>query len=183
MKEKLDETVVMLAMDAVKKAAYDGAKRRAPWRPVLDISESPIEWLFGMAAWSVGTFSDCATMLEVGNREDLIAACSASSGHRIFFAQQISLGNYRVDFLFVAKCESGVTTLLAVECDGHEFHERSKEQAARDKSRDRELMSQGILVLRFTGSEIWADAVSCVNQVIAALQGAMARSAKRDSEA
>lgn len=44
-----------------------------------------------------------------------------------------------------------------VELDGHDFHERTKEQAARDRSRDRDLMANGYQVLRFTGSEVWKN--------------------------
>lgn len=42
-----------------------------------------------------------------------------------------------------------------VECDGHEFHEKTKFQAARDKARDRALVRQGFRVFRLSGSEIW----------------------------
>lgn len=51
-----------------------------------------------------------------------------------------------------------------VECDGHEFHERTKEQAKNDKSRDRHLQSLGYYVLRFTGSELWKDPKRCARE-------------------
>lgn len=54
---------------------------------------------------------------------------------------------------------------IFIECDGHEFHERTKEQAARDRQRDREIQSAGIPVLRFTGSEIHRDLSGCGEQV------------------
>lgn len=54
---------------------------------------------------------------------------------------------------------------ICVECDGHNFHERTKEQAARDKKRDRELTVAGWQVLRFAGSEIWRDPAGCAEQV------------------
>jgi REase_MTES_1575 len=47
---------------------------------------------------------------------------------------------------------------LAVECDGHDFHEKTKEQAEHDKKRDRDLQSMGWSVARFTGAEIVRDA-------------------------
>lgn len=46
---------------------------------------------------------------------------------------------------------------LVVECDGHDFHEKTKEQAARDKKRDRDLAELGFRVLRFSGSEIYKE--------------------------
>lgn len=68
---------------------------------------------------------------------------------------------YRLDFAVIES--DGMR--IAVECDGHDFHERTKEQAARDKSRDRALQAAGWRVLRFTGSEIWADPRKCAGEV------------------
>jgi len=48
---------------------------------------------------------------------------------------------------------------LFVECDGHDFHERTKEQAEHDRSKDRAIQAAGIPILRFTGREIWRDPV------------------------
>lgn len=56
-------------------------------------------------------------------------------------------------------------TRVAVELDGHEWHEKTKEQAARDKRRDRILSTHGWLVLHFTGSEIFRDVRRCVKEV------------------
>lgn len=44
---------------------------------------------------------------------------------------------------------------FAVEVDGHDFHERTKEQARRDRQRDRDLTAEGWIVLRYTASEIY----------------------------
>ena len=44
---------------------------------------------------------------------------------------------------------------MAIECDGHDFHEKTKEQAQRDKEKDRILQANGWLIARFTGSEIY----------------------------
>jgi very-short-patch-repair endonuclease len=55
---------------------------------------------------------------------------------------------------------------LVVECDGHDFHERTKLQAARDRARDRRSQHDGIPVFRFTGSELWADAWGRAREVI-----------------
>ena len=44
--------------------------------------------------------------------------------------------------------------------------QKTKEQAARDKKRDRFFQGLGFKVLRFTGSEIWADAHACVEEII-----------------
>lgn len=84
--------------------------------------------------------------------------------------QQEQIGEFRVDFLIVAKFLSGDVVRVVVECDGHEFHERTKEQAERDRRRDRELQILGYRVLRFTGREIWRDALACSFSVAKFLQ-------------
>lgn len=71
---------------------------------------------------------------------------------------------YRPDFLIVGQCE-GIVVRVVVEVDGHDFHERTKEQAARDKKRDRWFQTHGYSVLRFTGSEVYADPEDCALQV------------------
>lgn len=65
---------------------------------------------------------------------------------------QRQIGQDRVDFLLSFDGHS-----LVVEADGHDFHERTKAQAQRDKARDRRLMLAGYPVVRFTGREIYAD--------------------------
>lgn len=83
---------------------------------------------------------------------------------------QAVIGNYRIDFL-ISDEASGVTAV--VECDGHDFHERTKEQARHDRQRDRELQGKGYLVLRYTGSEIWRDPWGCVEDIEAKLWARM----------
>lgn len=54
---------------------------------------------------------------------------------------------------------------LVVECDGHEYHERTKKQAKRDRSRDHRATLDGYDCFRFTGSEIWCDPWGCAEQI------------------
>ncbi len=93
---------------------------------------------------------------------------------------QHAIGPYRADFAvlynrnktaWMRECLEHMpgTVRIVVECDGHDWHERTKEQAARDKARDRFLTSAGWRVLRFTGSEIHNDAIDCAEQVVSAI--------------
>ena len=50
---------------------------------------------------------------------------------------------------------------LIIECDGHEFHDRTKEQASNDRARDRKLKKLGYEVFRYTGSDIYGDPFKC----------------------
>jgi hypothetical protein len=75
----------------------------------------------------------------------------------------------RVDFLFFAQdwaSLEGPWRKLIVECDGHDFHERTKEQAARDRSKDRCALVSGYDCFRFTGSEIWRDPWKCAYEIL-----------------
>lgn len=84
----------------------------------------------------------------------------------LFIHQQNTIGNYRVDFLVSYHSNTAGNVKIIVECDGHEFHEKTKQQAARDKARDRELTKLGYKVLRYTGSEICNNPLQPVSDII-----------------
>lgn len=79
---------------------------------------------------------------------------------------QKQLDGWCVDFLISTPCADGPRAFLIVECDGHDFHERTKAQAAKDRARDRKFQDDGYTVYRFTGSEIWRDPCGCADQII-----------------
>jgi very-short-patch-repair endonuclease len=74
---------------------------------------------------------------------------------------QFPVESYRIDIML-----EGTYGRLAVECDGFDFHDRTKQQAAYDRSRDRRLLMLGIPTIRFTGSEIVHDDARCAAEVI-----------------
>lgn len=76
---------------------------------------------------------------------------------------QFSIGKYRADFVVLSKEAQNLR--LVIECDGHEFHHATKEQVERDKVRDRAIQSRGFHILRFSGREIYRDAMSCAYEV------------------
>ncbi len=78
-------------------------------------------------------------------------------------------GEFRVDFYLAASID-GQGIQLVVECDGHDFHEKTKEQARRDKKRDRALKLAGFDVIRFAGSEIWENPRACAQEVFRHLE-------------
>lgn len=73
---------------------------------------------------------------------------------------QVQIGPYRADFVVTDELNKGPA--IVIECDGHDFHEKTKEQAQHDKKRDREMQAIGYRVYRFTGSEIWRTRGRCV---------------------
>ncbi|NJP37900.1 DUF559 domain-containing protein [Bacillus luteus] len=84
----------------------------------------------------------------------------------LFLQKPIEVGNktYRADFLIKVIALNKPYNFI-VECDGHEFHEKTKEQALRDKQRGRSLQKQGYQVIRFTGSEIYRNASTAAAEV------------------
>jgi very-short-patch-repair endonuclease len=126
--------------------------------------ESPMEWKFARA---LNDYSECFVERPPCSMADLVAGRSRPPGPYFTYAPQVTIGKHRVDFGFVADCfDLNDPVKLAVEIDGHEFHEKTKWQAARDKRRDRDLVCEGVFVMRFTGSEIHQGASDCVQQVL-----------------
>ena len=75
---------------------------------------------------------------------------------------QVEIGKYRVDFELVNHKDKKII----VECDGHEFHQKSKQQVEKDNQRERDLKKLGYEVVRFSGSEIFKDAEKCVKDLL-----------------
>jgi len=74
--------------------------------------------------------------------------------------------NYRIDFALIGnRPNDNFRKMMFIECDGHDFHERTKDQAARDRKKDRDIQIAGVPLLRFTGSEIFRDPFECVVQI------------------
>lgn len=69
-----------------------------------------------------------------------------------FIDIQPIIGPYKPDFAFFDK--------ILIEVDGHEFH-KTKEQRDKDYKRERYFQKEGYVVVRFTGTEVFLDALSC----------------------
>lgn len=88
-----------------------------------------------------------------------------------FMFPQFPIGSYKADFLLyryaLDKSKHNLVRLppIVVECDGHDFHEKTKQQAAHDRRRDRFMSIKGYHVMRFTGSEIYRDVKQCADEV------------------
>jgi very-short-patch-repair endonuclease len=136
--------------------------------------ESPAERLFLLGFLLDGVcdlvdWSDYS--LEFGQAPDRLSRPFAANLERdeetFNLYQQAIVGDFRVDFLMEFRGSNfGVDWGLAIEIDGHDFHERTKEQAAHDKSRDRNLVALGYHTLRFTGSEVYANPGACAKQAL-----------------
>lgn len=97
----------------------------------------------------------------------------APESWHLMVCRQATEATYRVDLLirlWQGSAKTGAQAVLAVECDGHNSHERTKQQAAYDRARDRELLiHRGLITVRFTGSEIHHAAERCAKEALDAL--------------
>lgn len=50
---------------------------------------------------------------------------------------------------------------LAIECDGYEFHQKTKEQVQKDNEREYDLKMAGYEILRFSGTQIYNNPLKC----------------------
>ena len=127
-------------------------------RKQLDLfaSESPLEAMLLDAFFASGLFERLAVPSDV----------VVGSGPFGLLLQQVTVPSidkrYRLDFAILNAPEG---LYLAVEVDGHQWHEATPHQVQSDKSRDRKLIAAGWQVLRFTGSEVYRDAAACVREV------------------
>ncbi len=92
--------------------------------------------------------------------DDRFYPCSACAAQPTI---QLAGRVIRPDFAFAWTADEHLTKII-VELDGHDFHERTPEQAQSDKSRDRELQSLGWMVLRYTGREVLRAPVECLHE-------------------
>lgn len=135
--------------------------------------DSPIEER--LLAALLGWFETCLPNLRItkaGVPVFLFETAQEYSTYNI--DMQAPLGPYRADFL-IEMHDPGldVCVSVVVEADGHDFHERTKKQAAHDRKRDREIQQMGLKVFRFTGSEIFRDSASCAKFIHGAIADAV----------
>jgi len=134
---------------------------------MLDVSrcESPLEVRLARALERY--FGDELVDPTTTGLPNVVADIDGWGGH---FAIQPSLGWCRPDFMLFATARNVdawrdaadlLRTVVVIEVDGHDYHERTKEQARRDRARDRAMLWRGWLPLRFTGQEVWQDATAC----------------------
>ena len=120
----------------------------------LWICESPIEQLLYLdIIKSLGDNEIANPYVNIGN---------------VLLQENIYCGDkkYRVDFLIPVeytnpKDKSIIRKFYVIECDGHEFHEKTKKQVIKNNERTRDLQEYGYDVIKFSGSEIYHTSNQC----------------------
>jgi len=148
---------------------------------LMSSTESPIEALFLAtfltSEWAEGDFTRRTgdRFAKLGGITQYSSRAQNFNGEALFIQPSVLIDGklYRLDFALVPESftMAGPTgspisfPKIAIELDGHEFHEKTKEQASKDKARDRTLQGAGWVVLRFSGSDVYRDAYECLDQV------------------
>jgi very-short-patch-repair endonuclease len=145
----------------------------------LDACESPIERIMGAELSFITIFGVRARKFGIPpfkrSALDKIERLENLTDYEIEVWPQQKIGDYRVDFLLLARFRDTGSldrdlVRIVIECDGHDFHERTKEQAARDRGRDRFMQRAGYKVFRFTGSEIYHSPETCSDEIATYLE-------------
>ena len=157
----LDQKIETMLADVAKTAL-----EHAPFSITLNC-ESPIEELFATTMWARGCWAGLVELYDNAPLANLIDNIKQGYEVKNSFCAQVEVAGFRVDFVMVSPMSGQDEPLvIVIECDGHDFHEKNKEQVRRDKSRERKIVAAGCKVLRFSGSEIWRDPIGCVDAVL-----------------
>lgn len=142
-KDQLERFIITL-VDWVSQDARDKLEWEASHcdGPAL---ESPIEQAFHLAWTAFCMVTDCQSF--VLQRQLKVRAGG---------------NNYRLDFAWVDE-KHGIK--IAVELDGHEFHERTRGQVDSRNKRDAALQSAGWVVMHFSGHRILSEPNACCIEV------------------
>lgn len=121
-------------------------------------------------------YSECKSPIEVvfNFAFDLVKFSEGYIGFDLSpqYEIQCKTKTYYADFAFLTSDIEEIIEIqnpdfkLVIECDGHEFHEKTKEQVAKDNEREYDLKMQGYDVLRFSGSQIYNKPFICAAQTI-----------------
>lgn len=183
--EALETAVSLITADL-----YASLRSQLYW--ALGATESPIEGLFFLSLTTLAARKGIRVEHDQKEYKEVALVFSppmSRTARCLRITVQPTIGEHRVDFLLeytertegigegvqldsdrpaLASFSEGSAHLI-VECDGHDYHERTREQAENDKTRDRTLQSAGYPVFRFTGSRLYREPFASAREVLVAL--------------
>jgi very-short-patch-repair endonuclease len=109
----------------------------------------------------------CDSEIEVDLAVALTKALRVIDDPSLSLRHQFQLGRFLYDLCI--KREGRSRPLVMVECDGKEFHS-TDEQIANDRAKDALAAKSGILLLRFSGSQIFRELDRCTQQILKELR-------------
>lgn len=98
---------------------------------------------------------------------DFLREFRQSGGIEFDLRPAVPVGTYRADMIMQAKVDGGgfQPAPVVVECDGFNYHDKTRAQACHDRARDRYMQRQGYVVARFAGDEIVEQPFACAFEV------------------
>lgn len=161
-----------------------GSKVLRSWRKLpLEVQREIAAIAMAEAAYVVREMEACDSP-----PEQLLASRLLSEARSVSLVEDFELrpqhrvqtrdGPLHADFLVKGSID-GVPVSLLVECDGHTYHDRTKEQAAKDRQRDRSLKLTDYEVIRFTASEIMSDPEGCALETFSQMRAVARRAGPR----
>jgi very-short-patch-repair endonuclease len=109
----------------------------------------------------------CDSEIEVDLAVALTKALLVIDDPSLSLRHQFRLDRFLYDLYF--KREGRSKPLVMIECDGKEFHS-TDEQIANDRAKDALAAKSGIILLRFSGSQIFRELDRCTQQVLKELR-------------
>jgi hypothetical protein len=105
-------------------------------------------------------------------RHLVVEATDANYPRRFALVPQLPVNEVGdVDLAIFIPSISKRRPVVVIETDGHQFHERTVEQASNDRRRDRRLMRYRIPVLRFTGTDVVRGSEEFAQEVVDFISG------------
>ena len=118
--------------------------------------ESPIEVIFSMA-YELVLYENGLPYSELFSLESQVPFEAAGKKY---------IADYVIATGISASYEVENDLTLIIECDGHDFHEKTKKQVEYRNNRDFDLKSIGCDILHFSGSQIYKDPIKCASDVL-----------------
>lgn len=117
--------------------------------------ESPIEQLLAVSLERINLLGFC-------HYNPFIDVIAIEKQQDIKISKKVT---YRVDFLITVHYKNQGMKGFVIECDGHEFHQKTKEQVEKDNQKTRDLQMKGFEVTRFSGTEIYHRSYLCATEI------------------
>jgi very-short-patch-repair endonuclease len=142
---------------------HERPRNRGSFGPVAVLATGVLDSI--AIAMEIGSL--CDSEIEVDLAVTLTKALRVIDDPSLSLRHQLHLGRFLYD-LYI-KREGRSKPLVMIECDGKEFHS-TDEQIAKDRAKDTLAAKSGILLLRFSGSQIFRELDRCTQQVLKELR-------------
>jgi hypothetical protein len=158
---RIREHAALMGMNA-EGIGYVERQTREQYAKAVTMTESPIERAM-IAALLTGRWAGCDTIPPVIHNAAKISTELLPPGD-VVIVPQMAFVRFRLDFGVVIE-KDGRRQVVAVECDGADFHQ----DAVHERFRDAYLHSWAVPTFRLKGSAIHEDAIAAADNLIASI--------------